>query len=371
MSEWTINYGAAFTAFLFLGGAAAAFFLFQAWKIPHLKFSSLSIFGGSKNSLKQKFAFLPRALGFLALILFTVAYIDPHTYVEKAKKDPIITNDRGIPTEGIAIYLVLDRSLSMSEELEGRGITKMDMLKDVTKRFVSGDKSLKLRGRPNDLIGVVAIARSAQVLSPLTLDHKEIVEILNKLNVLTDESQAGTALGYSIFKTSSLVEATRHFGQELVKEGKPSYEIKNSILVLVTDGFQEVNPEDANNTLRNIDLIDAANYAKKLGVKVYIINIDPSINSLEYADNRKYFKLLTQLTGGDFFYVDSSRGLSQIYAEIDQLEKGVIYDRSQVEKQNLPNLYQRLSLYPSLIAGGLFCLFLSILLNTTLLRRVP
>jgi Ca-activated chloride channel family protein len=308
-----------------------------------------------------------------------LALIDPHYYdLRDSDHPPRDSSGDQTPVEGIAIYLLLDSSLSMEEPVnvtteEGyrKNVTRLEMLKEVTKRFVEGDKTLGLKGRPNDLIGVVTFSRSAQVLTPLTLDHNVVLRELNGLKVNRDQSQLGTSLGYAIFKTANLIAATRNFGGEIVEKGKPSYDIKSSVILLVTDGFQETNPEDVNNHLRSIELPDAIEFAKEQGIRIYIVNIDPSISAEKYADHRKLFQLLTESTGGKFFFSEGSRNLSQIYAEIDRLEKSLLPAQSQSDKERMPHLYQRISLYPIFIAIGLLLLVCSVILETTFLRIYP
>lgn len=348
-------------------------------KPAHLRYSKLSLFRHTPPSWREKLAALPKLLAYASLLCFFLALIDPHYYTLRDPEHPPMDRrgDR-TPSEGIAIYLLLDASLSMGEPVtvttsEGyrKNVTRMEMLKDVTKRFVEGDKRIGLRGRPNDLIGIVSFSRGAHVLSPLTLDHETVLSELNKLQVNRDPDQLGTSLGYAIFKTANLIAATRRFGKEVVAKGEPSYDIKNFVILLVTDGFQETNPEDFNNPLRSIEVPEAVEFAKKEGIRLYIVNIDPSIAAEQYADHRKLFQLLAQSTGGQFFYSQGSDDLSRIYAEIDKLEKSLLPPDSLKDKERLPHLYRRVSLYPYLIAIGLFLLLLAVSLETTILRVVP
>lgn len=349
------------------------------WKQSRLRFSNVALFQHTPRTLRERLALLPRMLAYGALFFFLLALIDPHYYtLRNPEHPPMGESGEETPNEGIAIYLLLDNSLSMKEPLtiatpEGyrKSVTKIEMLKEMTKRFVEGDSSLGLKGRPNDLIGIVEFSRSAHVISPLTLDHSEILHELDKLNVNRDPTQLGTSLGYAIFKTANLIAATRHYAKEIGGKGEPSYDIKSSVILLVTDGFQEINPADENNPLRSIEVSDAIAYAKKEGIRVYIVNIDPSIATPEYADNRKLFQLLTESTGGKFYYNDGSHDLSQIYAQIDRLEKSLLPTHSLSDKERMPHLYRRVSFYPFLIAIGMFLLFLSVLLETMILRVVP
>lgn len=369
-------------ALLITLGFGVVFFLawlyLRRWHKPYLYYSRINYFSSDNVSIRQRLSLLPKFLQVLALILFLIAFTDPHGYKEKVEDGGNNTPPSRIPTEGIGIYLVLDNSRSMGEELEiptpsGRRkkISKMQVLKEVTEQFVRGDPNQNLKGRPNDLLGIVAFARSAQILAPLTLDHRDIIRHLRALDINRDESQLGTAMGYSIYKTANLIRATRHFGQDTVKSGKPAYEIKNSVILLITDGFQETHPDDYTNPLRSMDLVDAVNEVKELGITLYLINIDPKITSEKYADHRKYFSLLTELTGGKFYYVDGSRDLHDIYSEIDQLEKSELPQHTKEDKQNLPHIYERVSYYKEFIFSGMVSLFISVILMTTLLRRVP
>lgn len=360
-----------------LGLILANYFL-RRFERPFLYYSQLHLFSVKKSTWREKLVKLPRYLLVLAWIFLALAYSDPHRFVPKTPSDEGNMEEQQIPTEGIAIYLVLDNSRSMGEEIEistpsGRRkiLPKMEILKEVTQEFVQGDQKKGLKGRSSDLIGLVTFARSAKILSPLTLDHETILQELQTLNTVKEEKELGTAIGYSIFKTANLIEATKHFGQDLVKNGTPAYEIKNSIIVLVTDGLQETHPEDYDNPLRSIDLIDAGAAAKEMGITLYIINIDPKINSAKFSDYRKLYKLLTEMTGGKFYYVDSTRDLEEIYTEIDQIEKSLLPSHTKQDKEKLPNLYKRVDYYKLFISLGLGTLFFALFLMTTILRRVP
>lgn len=350
----------------------------QSFQSPHIKFSSVNTLITEKKSTKQLYANFPKKLMGLALALFSLAFIDPHYYAEKTpeekKKSPI--QQVNIPSEGIAIYLVLDQSGSMSGEVRARfrTLTKMDLLKEVTRDFVVGNQKSNLKGRPNDLLGLVTFSRGAQVLSPLTLDRQAIVDQLDQLEYTTDLNQDGTAIGYAIYKTANLIAATRHYAQELEGEGKPAYDIKSSVMILVTDGLQAPSALDRGKKLRNIELLDAARYAKEQDVRLYVINVEPRIVSKEFSAHRSLMKKAAQMTGGKFYLVDSSVSLDRIYAEIDNLEKSIFPVETQYispPKSLQPHLYRRVSFYPYLIGLGMVALLIGVLLETTVMRRVP
>lgn len=347
---------------------------------PYLSFTHVDDIT-STQGWKGKFVNLPRWLLLTALGLFLLAFIDPYILVPripKAGDKPAIHQaPLKSPTEGLAIYLVLDQSGSMVENVttmtpEGRRLTlpKIDFLKQVTQLFVQGDPRLDLSGRSNDLIGLITFARGATVLSPLTFDHNAILRQLGKLTVVQDRDQDGTSIGYALFKAENLIEATKHYARQLKEKGKPSYEIKSSVIILVTDGFQDPNPLDQGKRLRNLSLEEAAQYAKEKGIRLYIINVDPKLGADEYAPQRKQMERITELTGGKFYLVDYSTSLQRIYSEIDHLEKSALPQQEQhpgaVTKQ-----YKRLQFYPFLVFLGVCFLFASVILDTVVLRRVP
>ncbi|MBA3958109.1 MAG: VWA domain-containing protein [Parachlamydiaceae bacterium] len=339
----------------------------QRFAKPALFFSDVSAIK-NQNSVRVKLGNLPNKLLWLSLILFTIAFIDPHFLKSRAGT----WGDH--PTEGIAIYLVVDQSGSMAEKVpvysKGRfeTLTKMDLVKEMTTQFVKGSEELS--GRPNDLIGLVSFARSAQVLVPLSLDHQAIMRALSQLEVVKNKEQDGTAMGYALLKAVNLIAATRHYAQDLVGIDQPSYAIQSNIVILVTDGFPAPSILDQNNPLRNVDLLTVADYAKKNDVKVYLVTVDPKLNTEEFVPHRNLMKRVAEITGGQYYLINDKTSLNTIYTDIDQLEKSTL-PVSFSSKDLQPHRYQRISLYPYFIAAGLLVLLASALLNATLLRRIP
>jgi len=373
-----------FACLLMAIGGLITYFLWRwsyQFATPFLFFSDLSTFLSNKG--KALWTKWPKTCLYCGLGSFALAFIDPHLLLDRniwGPPPPANSTNREPPTEGIAIYLILDQSGSMKEEvpvqLPSGAIqmeSKIDLLKQVTKEFIVGDPSLGLDGRPNDLIGLIFFARAARVMVPLTLDHDAVLEQLAKFQPIQDPTQDGTSIGYAIFKTANLIAATRHYAEELIKKGEPAYTIKNSIMILITDGLQSPSPLDQGKRLRNMDIPEAAAYAKEKGIHLYIVNIEPGLSTEEFAPFRHIMEKAAQSTGGKFYLVSGGTNLEDIYRDIDSLEKSKIPAPPGVviEKDKRPDLYRRLSFYPYLIAFGLLCLFLGIGLDTTLLRRVP
>lgn len=346
----------------------------QSYADPTLFFSSLSqMINPRKGRLKWRRTC--DVLNGLGLLLFILAFLDPHFFVPK-KRTETEDNKKGIPTEGIAIYLLLDQSGSMGEDVvatingKRENISKEDLLKRVTREFIVGNPQEGLEGRPDDLIGLVTFARVPQILSPLTLDHQEILKQLAHIQVIKNREDDGTAMGYAIFKTVNMIAATQHYAAELAQKGKPSYAIKNSIIILVTDGLQDPSLLDKESRLRNMGLEEAAQAAKDNGIRLYLINIDPHTFSEELTPQRNQMERITQLTGGRLFIVNDPGDISQIYADINQIEKSSLPQQG-LSKKDQPYLYQRISFYPYLISLGLLSMLLSVFLKTTLWRKAP
>lgn len=378
-TSFTIDWWALAAAAIFSGAVYLLWLWSSSFAKPYILFSDIkAIIAATKG--RAAFALWPRRLMWVALFAFAFAYVDPHLFVRKHPEKPWQhLSERTPPTEGIAIYLLLDQSGSMAEKVltytstgSRRRMTKIELLKQVTEKFIDGDPQEQLPGRPDDMIGVISFARGASVLSPLTLDHEAIIKQLSKFNVVGSKDQDGTAIGYAIFKAVNLIAATRHYAEELIKKKEPAYTIKNSIIVLITDGMQDPNPLDAGKRLRNMDIPGAADYAKEQGVRLYIVNVEPKMALEEFAPNRHQMERAAGITGGKFFVMDHSTSLEQIYQEIDKLEKSRLPVAPQLMNRELrPDLYQRVSFYPYLIDIGLVCLLIAVLLESMVLRRVP
>jgi Ca-activated chloride channel family protein len=360
------------TTSILLGGLFIAtlfkIFIFPASPSPSFAFSRLSDL--KLRSWRSRFARFPTQLHYTAVICFMIAFVDPHFLFLKSSFAPSHPLSNEFPTEGIAIYLVLDRSGSMAQSVEITGengqserLPKIDLLKRVTQQFILN--------HPSDLIGLVSFARVARVLVPLTLDQTALLKQLHQIQLAQSPEEDGTAMGYAIYKTAHLLSATRHFANDLQEEGKPPYTIKSAVMIVVTDGFQDPSRLDRGNRLRTMELDDAAAYAKSQHIRLYIVNIDPALATAQYAPQHRQLQAITKLTGGQFYLVNDSQDLKEIYQAIAQLEKGTISPAVNLQMTDPKSAYTRFSLYPFFLALGIGCLFLSLFLDSTLLREVP
>lgn len=324
-----------------------------------------------QTTWRSRLAELPNKLHAGALACLMIAFVDPHFLLNRSTaQSPQSSSSHLLPTEGIAIYLILDQSGSMAESVksaDGKGqiqsLPKIDLLKNVTREFILN--------HPSDLIGLVSFARVPRILVPLTLDQQTLLKTLNQIQITNNSSEDGTAIGYAIYKTANLLAATRHFANDVKEQGRPPYTIKNAVMIVVTDGFQDPSRLDQGNRLRTLELDDAAAFAKEQNIRLYIINIDPALSTSEYAPQRRQLQKITALTGGKFYMVNDSQALSDIYSDINKLEKGTILHPISDDLRDNSSNDKRFSLYPFFLSLGMFCLFLSLFLESTFVRRVP
>ncbi len=354
-----------FNFWILLALSITGFFVSAWWIRYSLKCPRTLLFSNVKSLIGNvgiDYSSIPGWLFCISFILLSLAMIDPHTYKEKeeGQSDPFAAT-----TEGIGIYLVLDKSGSMGAEITTPGgsgrrdkQTKLSLLKEVTTKFV--------KERPSDLVGVVTFARQADVAAPLTLDHESVKQAIGEIEQVPSREMDGTAIGYAIYKTVSLINATKKYTEDA--DATAAFEIKSNVIILVTDGLQDPNPLDQGNKLRTLGLEEAAEFAKEMGVKLYIVNVEPKLATARYEAQRNQLERITELTGGKFYIVDSPKELERVYSAIDSLEKSTLPD---ISKEYLPQYYKRINFYPALLIMGLVLLFIAIIFRTLIVRRIP
>ncbi|MDB2614207.1 VWA domain-containing protein [Chlamydiales bacterium] len=335
----------------------ATIYLFRKFlgppKEPTLPFSSIQYLGENQaHSVFKKLAFLK----FVLILFMALALANPEWITKDF--DKIQRTDEMsqlLPKKGIALYLVLDRSGSMDREVftEKQGyIPLIDLLKKVTKTFVTGSNKERLSGRPDDLMGLIAFARTPQVVVPLTFEHGDIVRGIDQIETAKKDDENETAIGYAIYKTAHLIGSIDRYAAE--QEG---YQIRHNAIILITDGLQTTHPLDIGRKYRSISLDDAANYAKSVDTKLYIINLFPDLNEERFSPERRQMQRVSQMTGGRFFSLKDPEGLSHVLREIDQIEKSAFTIKGQL----VPGDFViRTPLYPYFLWGALvlFTLFL-------------
>ena len=305
---------------------------------PVLRFSSLSLLegiGASRRELRKAFLFVLRTL---ALLLILLALLRP-------QKGEGLEELRG---EGIDLMLALDVSGSM-KALDFLPRNRLEGAKLAAKEFI--------KKRTSDRIGLVVFGGQSYTQAPLTLDHEQLVRLLDQVHIGIVED--GTAIGLAI---SSCVNRLR------------TSEAKGKVVVLLTDGI---------NNAGEIDPLSAAQLARYFGIKVYTIGAGKTGFSLypveeegktdELIGEPKYVRVRNELdegvlktiattTGGRYFRVEDSLSLERTFQEIDRLERvGISTKRYK----------QVIELFPFLVWPALVLLSLEVVFRNSLFLKIP
>ncbi len=314
-----------------------------------------------KKGVKEQFlSYLP-GLFYLGLIFSAIAFLDPHTFKERKERwDHPKAQD---PKEGRQLFLVVDQSGSMKEAVQGGRTqsveSKLGLVKAALQDFI--------KQRPDDMMGLVAFARSAQILDPPTLDHEALLNSLKNLNIIQGENEDGTAIGYAIFKTATLMASLK---EQVEKLGdKAPYTIQGQGIILLTDGLQDPNPLDQDNPTRSMELLQAAQFAKSKGIRVYVINVEPRLNTEQYLPNLNEMKRIAQMTGGAFYMIEKPADIKSLLGQINELETSTI--RQSFNLQELPSQYEKISYAFPFLLLGFACLAAWLFLKLSFLRSFP
>ena len=220
---------------------------------------------------------------------------------------------------------------------------RFEAAKSVAAQFVSG--------RESDNIGVVIFAGESFTAVPMTTDRSLLVNYINdiRMGMLQDNTAIGDGLATSINR---------------IKEGKA----KSKSIILITDG--------SNNT-GNVAPLTAAEIAKKLGIKVYTIGIGrngmapfPAENAfgrIEYVNmpvviDEATLKSIASTTGGKYFRATDNNVLTQIFEEIDSLEKTYLDVRNYTHTEDN---YMPWALLALCLVG------IELIARNTILRTIP
>lgn len=300
---------------------------------------------------RARYLWVLRVLEFLFFVLLVSALARPQ-----------VVSDRSIEeAEGIAIEMLVDVSSSMDQSLvvpgEGKK-TRMQVAKYLVEEFIAGDGEL-LKGRPNDLIGLITFARYADTRSPLTFGHKALVQIVRDLRIQDRPNEDGTAYGDALAlacaRLKNLDELKASSGSRRLTD------IKSRVVVLLTDG--------ENNSGNHLPL-EAAGLAKEWECRIYAISLGDSESMLgnealpgdsPLSGAEQVLSSISEETGGLFRRATGYESLKSVYAEIDELERTKIQTKSF-------EVISEVFWIPLLLAVG--CLFLRMVLWTTWLRVV-
>ncbi len=311
-----------------------------------LGYSSVALFDRLPISIRQRFSVLPPLLMTLSIIALVTGLARPRTPQTESK----------ISRDGIAIMMVVDLSSSMDARdlvKNDKSVNRLKVVKDVFTDFVSGSgNSGAGRGRPNDLIGLVTFARYADSICPLTLDHGNLANIVEDLEITMTQDEDGTAVGD---------------GLGLALERLRRSKAKSRIAILLTDGVTNMGV---------IDPAKAAKLAKQLGIKVYSIGVGTNgmapmpvrvfggtrLLAQPVEIDEKTLQLVADETNGKYFRAVDKGALANIYAEIDKLERTKV---SELKYLSYTEHFQ------PLVMSGALMLGLGMILNRSIFRKLP
>ena len=324
---------------------------------PAVTFSSVALARIAGSSFKKRFIFLPGLLRISAAVCLIIVIARPRLGTEKIKQT----------SEGIAIQMVVDRSGSMSEEMDfgGAKLNRLEVVKKVFHEFVSGNED-ELEGRPNDLIGMITFGTYADTACPLTLAHGALKAFLDQVKLPVRESESRTAIGDAIALAAARLKTAEDSRTNTGSDAPAGYKIRSKIMILLTDG---------RNTAGKRQPLEAAALARDWGITIYTIGIggDESVRRVQGLMGTIFsqggspvdettLKSIAEATGGIFRMADSADGLREVYREIGELEK------SKIEADRYRDYSERF--LPFLIAA-MALLGLEVLLQATVFRRVP
>jgi Ca-activated chloride channel family protein len=328
--------------FLLVGLAAPLVYALAARLPAAVTYSSLGLVDSAPRSWRTRLARLPAWLFAAAVLALAVALAGPRTGNATSR----------VQREGIAIAMVVDRSGSMQARDFVRGntsISRLDVVKEVFRRFVAEAGG----GRPDDLVGLVAFARYADGLCPLTLDHGNLLSILADVEIAAERSEDGTAIGE---------------GLALAVERLRGVEVSSKVAILLTDGV---------NNAGDIDPLHAADLAAQHGIRVYAIGAGSSglapvpvrlpggrtaLRQAHVEMDEATLRQIADRTGGRYFHAAGASGLAEVIEEIDRLERSEV-----TEIRYLTYEYH----YAGWVGGALAAIVGAALLSGTALRRLP
>jgi len=342
-----------------------------AWhrrRAPGVLFSSASLFTDLPSSWRTRLRFTAPMLLLGAIASLIVGLARPQKLIGRVPQSG----------EGIAIEIVLDRSGSMREEMDaedGSTTTKFQAVKKLIRDFMLGDGK-ELKGRPDDVVGLVTFARFADTVAPLSRSREILVTLAEQTTLALVRGEDGTAIGEGLALGAARLrdmDARNQTGETPTpapptdpgaapKAGK----VKSKIIVLMTDG---------QNNAGAIDPMQAAGLAKQWGLKVYTIGIgagadraarrgDPFANlraAMGSGVDEGTLKAIAETTGGRYFAASDAAALREVYSTIDKLERSSLHTPEST-------LYEEL--FAPWVMAGAAGVLASALLRATLFRSI-
>ena len=296
---------------------------------PHLRVSTGAPWLAGGTSPLAILRHLPMLLRTAALVLIVVAFARPRSSTEVEKID----------TEGIDISLAMDVSTSMlARDFKP---DRISAAKDIAIEFIAQ--------RPSDRMAIVVFAGESYTQCPLTTDRATLINLMKE--VQTGLIEDGTAIGNGLATAVARMKDS---------------DAKSRVVILLTDGVNnsgEVSPQTA------------AEIAKTYGIRVYTIGVGANgmapypvmtpwgveMQQMKVEIDEELLKEIASVTGGRYFRATDNTKLSEIYSEINKMEKArTTIDSFPVYKE----------LFGKYALAALICLLLEMLVRL-LIRRMP
>lgn len=289
---------------------------------------------GAKHSVKYYLRHLPFILRCLCVSLLIIAIARPQNTEYESSST----------AEGIDIILTIDVSGSMmARDFKP---DRMTAAKEVAAKFIVD--------RPTDRIGIVVFAGESYTQSPLTTDKSTLLNLLSEVRSATEGViEDGTAIG------NGLATAVNRLRDS---------DAKSKVVILLTDGV---------NNAGEIAPLTAANIAEAMKVKVYTVGVGTMgkapMPAIDMWGNTTYVpmdveideEMLTQIasqTGGKYYRATDNKSLSNIYDEINSLEK------TKIETSDYTRFNE---LFGGFVLVATLLLILEFFVRHLWLRRIP
>ena len=292
---------------------------------PTMRVSTVVAYYKAPKSWRQRIVHTPMFLRCLAFVMIVCVMARPQTRNSWDNKS----------VEGIDIMLAMDVSTSMlAEDLKPN---RLEAAKNVAAEFVSG--------RPNDNIGLTIFAGESFTQCPMTTDHASLLNLLG--SVRTDIAARGiisdgTAIGMGLANAVSRL-----------KESKA----KSKVVILLTDGSNnmgDISPMTSVYTIA-VGTNKVAPYPVPVAGGIQYVNMPVEIDTKTLSE-------IAQITNANSYRATNNRELSQIYKDIDKLEK---------TKMDVKRFSKHYEAYQPFAIVALFLLVAEFLLRFTVLRRIP
>ncbi len=195
-----------------------------------------------------------------------------------------------LPVRGAAVVLSIDVSGSMRSQ--DMSPNRLEAAKEAARAFV--------RGLPEDAeVGLVAFAGTAELVQPLTRDHRRVLQMLEQLSF-----RPRTAIGEGLLEAVAALPGRS-------RTPAPQGPLPRGTVVLLSDG--------RSNT--GIDPLEAAELARRQNVVVYTVGIgDPvprdNLWTLGGPLDEHTLREVARLTGGEYFHAASGGALAQVYRHL-------------------------------------------------------